>query len=408
MDGKTRLGRSSSLLVSVGGLLVQGLGLVLSLYFGSGLMAGLFLFFLLLSLLTRQWGLRAIRKVELKLSCTKTRLFPGQTTTLCYQVENKKLLPLAWLELAQNGPERDCLVPEEGFEAFRLPEQTEEEPPSLRQSFSFVGSYQTLRLDTQWTARRRGLYPITRLTARTGDGFGLVQQEHPIAPEHRPTLAVYPRQVEVDLAPFLSPQWDCTTGQRGWTEDNTVLRGNREYQPGDNWKHINWRMTAREQGVPVNLYEYIRPGELRFLLDGESFCGHEDELEQALEILASVLIGLEEAQLACSLTLPRSRRYAAKTVTGLEECLLHLAGYDLLALKEEQRLLPSHFPAGAIPQRGHLYLITYRGDCLPDALLPRLEPGRCTVLCRTEQDAPARLGLRSYALQGLRRGGEVK
>lgn len=409
MNAKDRFGASSSLFASIGGLLVLTLGLILSLRFKASLLAGIFLFFLLLSLLARFWGARAIGKVTVGVHCPKPRLFPGQTTTLTYEVTNGKWLPLAWLELAQNGPEGDCLRPDEGFVSYEQPGYQARDPKHLRQCFSFVGPYQTLTVDTLWHARRRGLYPITDLTARTGDGFGLVQREHPLPQDQRPTLAVYPRQVEVDLSLFLSPQWDCVSGRQGWSEDNTVLRGNREYQPGDNWKHINWRMAAREQGLPLNLYETIQPRGMRFILDGESFCEDEAGLERTLEVLGSVVTGLAGAGIDCSLTLPRSRRYAAANLTGgADELLLHLAGYDCLKRRHEDApgYLPSLFPAGAVPQVGTTFLLTRSGAALPDALVGQLDPGKSWVLSLEDCDAPRRLGLRAMALEGLLKGGD--
>lgn len=414
-----RLGQSSSLLVTTGGLWLLFGGMLLSLRLGSALMAGLCLFFLLLGLFSRWWGKRAIQNVALRITCSRKRLFPGQQTTLRYEVENNKFLPLVWLELSQNGPERDCLVPDDDFERYQPP-GTEQEaaPPFLRQAFSFIGAHQTLSVESTWSARRRGIYLIDQLLARTGDGFGLVQQEQPLPTDQRPVLAVYPRQVEVDLSLFLTPQWDCVSGRRGWSEDNTVLRGSREYQAGDNWKHINWRMAAREQGLPVNLYETIQPRGMRFLLDGESFCGQENGLEHTLEVLASVLTGLTQAGISCSLTLPASRRFAAATLhcedeDGLDELLFHLAGYDCLATPDpevEQTAaapvyLPSRFPAGAVSQTGTSFLITRSGAALPDSLLPQLDPGKVWVLSLVDCAAPEQLGLRGLPLDDLVKGG---
>ena len=226
--------------------------------------------------------------------------------------------------------------------------------------------------------------------------------------------------MEVDLSLFLRPQWDCAAGRQGWMEDNTVLRGCREYQPGDSWKHINWRMAAREQGTPVNLYQTIQPRGLRFLLDGESFCGLSQdwrELEGALEVLASVLSGLSGAGVDCSLSLPHSRLFGPMTVSsgegGGDDLLFYLAGYRCLAQRvpEESRspqgpaFLPPRFAADAAPQSGTAYLITCSGSRLPAALMERLDPGQLWVLCAQDWEVPARAGFRSLSLDSLRKGG---
>ena len=377
----------------------------------------------LLGLAARWWGSRAIRGVSIQVECPRPRLFPGQQTQLIYHLENGKSLPLIWLELSQNAPEEGCLTPDDAFESYLQPAPDQEggaPVPALRQSFSFVGSWQTIQVESTWTAQRRGLYRVHRLVARSGDGFGLVQGEQPLPAGQIPAIAVYPRPVEVDLSLFLRPQWDCAAGRQGWMEDNTVLRGCREYQPGDSWKHINWRMAAREQGTPVNLYQTIQPRGLRFLLDGESFCGLSQdwrELEGALEVLASVLSGLSGAGVDCSLSLPHSRLFGPMTVSsgegGGDDLLFYLAGYRCLAQRvpEESRspqgpaFLPSRFAADAAPQSGTAYLITCSGSRLPAALMERLDPGQLWVLCAQDWEVPARAGFRSLSLDSLRKGG---
>lgn len=421
MNLNTISGKGSSFLVSTPALVTLGCGMLLALRLNVPLMAGLCFFFLLLGILCRYWSARAMQNVSIRMEYSKSRLFPGQETALRYEVENNKFLPLVWLELSQNGPEKECLVPDDAFEAYHPPyqENPNKSTPFLRQSFSFIGSFQTLQVDSTWRARRRGLYLIDQLVARSGDGFGLAQGNQSLPARELPTIAVYPRQVDVDLSLFLQPQWDCAAGSRGWMEDNTILKGNREYQPGDNWKYINWRMTAREQGLPVNMYETIQPRGMRFILDGESFCGkYEAELEHTLEILASVLAGLDAAGISCSLSLSHSKRFPAMTLfTGengtLDELLLHLAGYDCLAaldpnvqqIVHSPVFLPSRFPSDVVSQTGSIFLLTRSGAALPTSLLSRLDPGKVWILSVEDCDAPARLGLRCIALETLCKGG---
>lgn len=420
MKSDTKQAKSSSYLVSWAALAMLGGGLFLSLRMHAVLMAGLCLFFLLLGLVCRFWCARATDRLELRLVCPRTRLFPGQETTITYEVTNHKLLPLVWLELSQNGPDRGCLLADEAFEAYDAPYESDrsEAVPFLRQSFSFIGGFRTLRVESRWTAQRRGLYHIDKLVARSGDGFGLAQKDRTLPARELPMLAVYPRPVEVELSMFLRPQWDTDVGSRGWMEDNTVLKGNREYQPGDNWKHINWRMTAREQGTPINLYETIQPRAMRFILDGESFCGYEQELESALEVLAAIITGLSGAGVGCSLSLPASKRFGAMTLhcdgmSGVDELLLRIAGFDCLCALDpevqqnpaEPVYLPSTFPADAVSKTGGIYLLTRTGAQLPKRLMARMPMGKCTVLCMTDAGAAERLGVAALTLDSLRKGG---
>ena len=172
MERKALFGRGSSLLISSPALVLFGAGVLLALRLGSGGVAGVCLFFLLLGLAARWWGSRAIRGVSIQVECPRPRLFPGQQTQLIYHLENGKALPLIWLELSQNAPEEGCLTPDDAFESYLQPAPDQEggaPVPALRQSFSFVGSWQTIQVESTWTAQRRGLYRVHRLVARSGD-----------------------------------------------------------------------------------------------------------------------------------------------------------------------------------------------------------------------------------------------
>ncbi len=147
-------------------------------------------------------------------------------------------------------------------------------------------------------------------------------------------------------------------------EDNNRAPGlPGEYQPGDSWKHINWRMAAREQGTPVNLYQTIQPRGLRFLLDGESFCGLSQDWRGWRGPWRywppSFPACLAQGWTAPSPS-PHSRLFGPMTVSsgegGGDDLLFYLAGYRCLAQRvpEESRSprgrpFSSRFAADAAP-----------------------------------------------------------
>ena len=179
-------------------------------------------------------------------------------------------------------------------------------------------------------------------------------------------------------------------------------------------------MAAREQGTPINLYETIQPHSMRFILDGESFCNEEEDLEGALEVLAAILIGLNHAGIGCSLSLSESKRFPAMTIRGdamggVDEMLLRVAGFDCLRVQDpeaEQRpdafvYLPSKFSGDAVSRTGSIFLVTKSGNALPQRLMNRMPMGRCTVLCCEAPDGAERAGVRAVTLDSLRKGGGV-
>lgn len=53
---------------------------------------------------------------------------------------------------------------------------------------------------------------------------------------------------------------------KGQTEDITILKSSRPYEPGDPMKRINWRLLAGSGRMEVNVYEKAMPGCAAFLL----------------------------------------------------------------------------------------------------------------------------------------------
>ena len=438
MNKRLQFGRASSILVS---LPAVALWLILCVAAAVGdllVLSAAFAFLFLLSGAAFLWGARSIRHVTLEVDFSRTRLYPDMETTFSYTVKNDKLLPLIWLELSQGIPERDCLTPDETFERYAClsgeaqgrestPDTADRPAPdAYRRTFSFVMGHETLTLRSVWTARRRGVYRMDRLMLRSGDGFGLSQVEAPCPPSKLPQVLVYPRSVPVDISLFLQEQWRQSAGSAGYQEDMAVLRGLRPYQPSDSWKRINWRMAARTQELKVNFYETIQPLSALFVLDGESFCGLSTdyaELEQALELLGSVIARLFRRGVTCGLALPASRRYSAVTLPPVEgrsaaELLGLLAGYDCLAqhlfAENGDRLeqcAPSRFDERAVltaaSEAGRVYLITCAPDGPVHGLVGRLGATRVTVFAAAGVASSADPDLRVVPLRRLAKGAAV-
>ncbi|MDR0490530.1 MAG: DUF58 domain-containing protein, partial [Oscillospiraceae bacterium] len=299
---KRGIGGISSLLVSIPGLIVFFCFTVVACVMHQALIACFCLFVLLFCGLSRLWGLFSIRKVAVSIGAASTHMFSGDSAEVHFSIQNDKLLPLIWLELLLPMPRRSCIMPESNFEETAVPVKDEDlwkEHKALKKSFSFIMGNDRMELRDRWTAMRRGVYHIDRLVVRSGDGFGLTQAQTIVSPADTPIFVVYPEVRRVDITHFLSAQWDSTGGNCGFMDDPTVMRGMRQYETGDVWKRINWRMAARGQELSTNLYETIKPGAIHFIVDGESFCTlSEDnsEFEDALSLLASLLLRLVEAR----------------------------------------------------------------------------------------------------------------
>lgn len=421
---KNKLSKNSSLLVSVPALWLWLVLMLISALAGYAVLAGLFLFFLLLFSFIRFWSKRAMAGVSLEISCMKPQLFPGMETELEYKLKNDKLLPLVWLELSQEAPEKDCVVPDESFEAYTYLKDKDDkvtEIRALKRSFSLVMGYESISLTSRWLAKGRGIYCPKELLLRSGDGFGLSQEEKYYPPELLPEIVVYPKKVPVDTELFLRQDWEQSYGSLGYKEDMSVLRGLRPYSSSDSWKRINWRMAARQPGeLNVNFYETVQPATAMFILDGESFCTDEAALEQTLEVLASLIMELCSKSVSCGLCLPRSKAFQALSFSPQQqrspgELLYYLAGYDCLKApvvdkdgKPTGEYIPSAFELSELSragmEAGTIALFTNTPASISPSLLQHLERSRLVVISAGDMDCPDKQ-LRLMHISSLRKGG---
>lgn len=380
---------------------------VLAAFFGQSRLAAVLIFLALFSAVSRLWAKASARKIDIRVSGSTNGLFPGETAEFELEICNNKALPVVWLELFFPLTADLCLVPEET----RKPEDwevglLEEEGASVElvgeKKLSFLLWYETLRCTSRWTARRRGMYSLENWRMRTGDGFGLTQVERPVIRDGIRRLAVYPKLIPVRVDLFLRSLWNAETGARGVMEDPTVIRSTRDYTVGDPFKRINWRLAARGLPLSVNVFEDILPRSVHFILDGESFSGpgaHPEELEDALSVLASVIVRLRELQVQCGLSLSRGAGCEAVNLfyaADMETQLSALAAYRPIEPKwaGEQKQIVAQMPefdeapiCEAAQRTGRFYYIAYQTQGLSDRkLLHRLGCTNVSILTYLEPE----------------------
>lgn len=384
-DDKRRLGFDSALLVSryvIAGAFVLSL---LSWWGGLDAVAALLLTAAVVGLVSRLWGDGALRRVDVSVSCGDGPLSVGRSVTLRYTLENKKLLPLVWLELCQDIPARGCMEPEGGF--VREEYSAEEREYTGRggayvRRFSFLMGWRSVEWECSWRGVHRGVYRPGAMLLRSGDGFGLTQSTRESAALDGRVFAVWPEIVAVDPTPLLRDIWSGETGRAGWVEDPGVLRGERLYQPGDPWKRIDWRTAARTDELFVRQYETIRPQSILFILDSATLA----DAEEGISLLASLILELDARGVACSLALPRTAGgpmrllRASDAAVSVAELMFALSDFDAQTAAagafDVQTLVSA--AAGA----GRVYLIGQEKTALAAGKLAGvLRPGGVRYLC---------------------------
>jgi|DewCreStandDraft_2_1066082.scaffolds.fasta_scaffold01915_17 uncharacterized protein (DUF58 family) len=186
----------------------------------------------------------------------------GETIELEVEVVNRKLLPLAWLEIEDETPR--ALPPARGRVHF-----SHKPNRSLLTSLLALRPYERVRRHYPLPCLTRGEHRFGPVRLRTGDLFGLVTREEVRLQED--VLVVYPRVVPVAALglPARRPLGELRT--RSWLfEDPSRLAGVRDYRPGDSLRRIHWAATARTQRLQAKIYEATTSHTLMLFLNVQS------------------------------------------------------------------------------------------------------------------------------------------
>lgn len=259
----------------------------------------IFLFFSgCLFLLTFFWNRAILQKLIVKSDGSIHACYPLEEILVSYTIENHKWIPMIWLHFIQRFEESDCV------------DSPSDMPGGVRRLSKLLW-YGKVSFSETYTGKHRGIYPISKVLIRSGDGFGLTQMEEDRVLTPESAIVVYPALCQVQTDLFRKNLWAGTSGTKGYVEDLTVLRGNRAYENRDSWKRIDWRSAARGQDLQTKVFETIKPEGVLFVLDGSI---SEERMEQAISIIASLVLKLEEEKILCGLALPDTKEREPVTI----------------------------------------------------------------------------------------------
>ena len=134
---------------------------------------------------------------------------------------------------------------------------------------------------------RRGVITVGPLSVLRGDPLGLF--ERVVARGEALTLYVHPRTVAVEGLSVGGVRDLEGLPTREISSDDVSFHALREYQPGDDLRHVHWASTARTGTVMMRQYEQSRRSTyLIGLTTGEGEYAGADEFELAVSIAASL------------------------------------------------------------------------------------------------------------------------
>ena len=232
-----------------------------------------------------QWNHFSLAKLSIDIDFTDKKIFAGEETEFNLSLTNAKILPVFWLTVHFNFRKGMNLIGGEKtgtlsgnrdifFDKFNL---------SL---------YQKLNRHYQVRPEERGAYYLGNGMLETEGFIGLFSQKESL--NNTLELLVYPRIYPVDdqIITRLFARGEKMTD--GWIMVDPINRaGVRDYQPSDQRKQINWKVSARHQQLKSDICHPSKAGEIEIILDirsaDKSWEGiDKDQLEIAYSLAGSL------------------------------------------------------------------------------------------------------------------------
>lgn len=193
------------------------------------------------------WNRVSLWRVSYDRTLSEHRVFVGETVDLSVRVNNRKILPLAWVKVDDRFPL--VLSPEnKPLEPSHIPLM------AFLTNHAALGSFERARWNYRLPCNHRGFYTMGPAKIKSGDLFGLFERERESGRTDR--LIVYPRVAPMQDwgLPPKDPIGEVKS-RMPLFDDAMRPRGTRDYHPDDAPKHIHWRATARRGDLQVKVYD---------------------------------------------------------------------------------------------------------------------------------------------------------
>lgn len=233
----------------------------------------------------------SLRRLKYTRRFQKNTCVRGEEIELIEELSNEKWLPVLWLRAES---QLSAYLKFRGSDNFAV---SSGQIYQNHRSFFSLAPYTKLTRTHRLTPTRRGVYTLSSITMTAGDlsgGMG-VSLQVPLQGE----LLVYPRPADVPVHELPHHSWQGETQVRRFiVPDPFVVAGTRSYQPGDSYRQVNWKATARSGSLQVHQYDYTANRTLMIYVnveDGEGMwrsVTNEEVIELGIEWAAGAALAV--------------------------------------------------------------------------------------------------------------------
>ena len=301
------------------------------------------------------WGRYCLAGVSYTRRFETTHIFFGEEIEFWIELVNAKPLPLTWLNAEDEFPQDLPVLLAETRLGTRPRRRLLANVYSLRW-------YEKVRRRYRVRGERRGVYHIGPAQIASGDLFGFRRQRRLVTDVQ--TVLVYPKIVPVaQLSLSAARPLGDYGSERRILDDPLQVAGARDYQAGDNVRHLHWKATAHRSTLQTKTFDpsaaphwmiCLNVQTLERLYEGSVT----DFLETAIVIAASLAVAGLEARRSVGLVANSNTRDSQEWVhlpasrhtlqaTRLLETLAELNSTPLLTFDNLLRLEQPRLPYGA-------------------------------------------------------------
>ncbi len=251
---------------------------ILSAWLGHNQLLLVGLLLALVGVTSHVWAYHCLTAVTYQRHFNRSHLFYGDELELSLEIVNAKALPLAWL-IAVDGYAT----------AFELltGEWIASGSPRRRLLVNSLSLRWYERVTRRYRLRglRRGVWAFGPVQLSSGDIFGFSIQRTVDETAHN--IVIYPRYVPLTTLglPAFHPFGDYRTSRRT-LDDPLQMMSVRNYVPGDSFRHIHWKATARRRDLQTKVFEPSASRPFAIFLDSRTSPFANEGLDRELLELA--------------------------------------------------------------------------------------------------------------------------
>ena len=232
--------------------------LIVSLVLQQVALALICLLFLLTGGVSRLWNRFCLHRIEYQRRLSHHQVFFGDEIVLEIEVTNRKPLPLPWLRIEDELPEKVTLLKGKT-------EAATEDRVILTNIFP-INMYHRVKRRFPMRCPQRGAFTFGPTYIHSGDLFGFFRKEKKF--DQLDYLLVYPRLVPLEKLGIPSRQiFGDIRLKRHLFQDPVLTAGVRDYVSGDSLKRIHWKSTARLGRLQTKVYEPTTTVDISLFLD---------------------------------------------------------------------------------------------------------------------------------------------